>query len=391
MHHKNLVSAVTAAIVTLSCVGLSGCASMGGYYAAQTSQQQPSSLKVLHPTQLVVRYSAETLIKAAANPSPYVQSVTAGQPAAKAGIQAGDLIVKVAGEPTPSIQKALELMNGASSQPVIFTVRRAGADLEIPVTLAATAPRLGVQFGVQLIDRDSLLSLPGRDDVFAAIDQVVFGVLLRESQAGVLFVDVLVSNGSDRPIRIGPDEISVRAYGVSLRRLSPEEAVNINHGSAMATLGIPMEQGTYVSQSVIIPSAPQPERPLGYQINSTATTSGTTTYGRATVTEIPSGGGLWGGIADGLQAGLAARAAREAAAAQAMPYMLQEQRRQSREQLLHQYTEDLIFFQRNYLSTASIPPQGRIDGLLIYDNARFARPLEFVISIGDSKRVVEFQ
>jgi len=214
---------------------------------------------------------------------------------------------------------------------------------------------------------------------------------MQEYQKGILFVDVMVSNGSDRPIRIGPDEISVRAHGVPLRRLSPEEAVNIDLGPAMATLGIPMEQGTYVSQSVVIPPAPEPERPLGYQVNSTATTSGDTTYGRATIREIPGGGGLWGGFADGLQAGLAARAAREAATAQAMPYMLSEQRRQSREQLLQQYTKDLTFFQRNYLRTASIPPEGRIDGLLIYDNARFARPLTFDISIGDSKRAIEFQ
>ncbi len=227
MDHSSSISAVRLGIITLSCVGLCGCAAMGGYYAAPPSQQQPPPFKVLRPTELV--YSSETLKNMDSGP-PYVQSLDEGQPAAKAGIQKGDLIVRVAGEPTPSVQKAIDLMDGAGSKPVIFTVQRAGVEFEIPVTPGATKPRFGVQF----MDRDRLYSVLGRDDVTTAIDQVVFGVLMREFQNGILYVDVMIANGSDRPIRTDPDEISVRAHGVPLRRLSPEETVNIVYGPAMA-------------------------------------------------------------------------------------------------------------------------------------------------------------
>ncbi len=360
--------------------------------ATITSASEPSQQKVLRPTESV--HSALTI----ANAKPYVTTVDSESPSANAGIRVGDLIMAINGQPAPSVEIVFSLMDKLGRGPATFTVSRDGTELEIAVVPAATKPRFGVSFAEV---RKGIYSLPDSDEYGGNTDKFTFVIALHETTQGVLLAWVSIVNDMlAESLTVGPDSFSLKAYGVPLKRLSPEETVNILYGPEMATLGVPMEQGTYVSQSVAIPSPPQPDRPPGYEIDSRTTTVGNTRYGRATIREMPTAssgsaaGAVLQGLAQGLQEGLqvrrASEAARQEAEARALPHVLQEQRRRSREELLRVYTGDLTFFQRQELRTVSVPAGGSVSGVLIYDNARYARPLEFVIDIAGSRRIIEF-
>ncbi len=366
MNKSKLTEALNATLLTLWTLGLSGCATVGN--TISPAQQQSSTAKVLHAID-AKPVSADSL--------PYVAQILKGRPAEKAGIQEGDLIVAINGQPTQSTQEASDLLAKITSEPVSFTIRRNGTEQEIVVPPATTQPRLGIG----LWHLNTLYLESGSGGVTMHMENYSFAARLVESNEGILLVEVGIFNTFDHSITISPDVLSVRAYSVALQRLSAEEAMNFNYGPALATLNVSSgELGTYISQTVVTPP-PQPSP--AYQIESRTSTYGHMTYGTATARPVPSSGGFVQGFMD-------ARAANQAAMAQAMPYLIQRQLQINREQLIQQYTKELTEFQRRYLRTTSVPPGGRYDGVVFYDNVRRSRPLELVVEIEGSRQSVLF-
>ena len=70
-----------------------------------------------------------------------------GEPAEKAGMQAGDRIVAVAGKPTPSMTEFFPALNAAASRTVPVTVERDGKDVTMDVAVNSDG-KIGVQLEV---------------------------------------------------------------------------------------------------------------------------------------------------------------------------------------------------------------------------------------------------
>lgn len=68
---------------------------------------------------------------------PYVSQVIKDSAAAKAGIEAGDTIVSVAGKPTPSFSKLSEIVSARPGQQVDIVVHRGSADQTLQATIGS--------------------------------------------------------------------------------------------------------------------------------------------------------------------------------------------------------------------------------------------------------------
>ncbi len=76
-----------------------------------------------------------------------VGTVFAGAPAAAAGLQPGDTIVSVDGEPTPAFEDLTDIVEGAAGRPLRFRIARDGSEFETtmtPMRSVNTIPILGV-------------------------------------------------------------------------------------------------------------------------------------------------------------------------------------------------------------------------------------------------------
>jgi regulator of sigma E protease len=76
-----------------------------------------------------------------------VERTTAGSPAAAAGLESGDVIVAVAGEPTPAFGDISDRIRASGGEPIVLTVRRDGGELELgPVTPTLIEGRYRIGF-----------------------------------------------------------------------------------------------------------------------------------------------------------------------------------------------------------------------------------------------------
>jgi len=64
---------------------------------------------------------------------PKIAEVMPNQPAAKAGLQAGDVVLAVGGKPSTSREQIVEQIQKSAGAPLVFSVERAGAPLDITV------------------------------------------------------------------------------------------------------------------------------------------------------------------------------------------------------------------------------------------------------------------
>lgn len=74
---------------------------------------------------------------------PVVQAVMESGPAQKAGVRAGDRIIRIDGKPMEglSIEKVSERIRGAVGTPVVFTISRKSAPMEMTLTRAKIVPK----------------------------------------------------------------------------------------------------------------------------------------------------------------------------------------------------------------------------------------------------------
>jgi regulator of sigma E protease len=64
---------------------------------------------------------------------PQISSVNAGQPAAEAGLKAGDIILAVGDERNPSRDRVIKIIEGQEGRPLVFEIERAGERQTITV------------------------------------------------------------------------------------------------------------------------------------------------------------------------------------------------------------------------------------------------------------------
>ncbi len=79
-----------------------------------------------------------------------IAAVSAGSPAEAAGLQPGDQIVGIAGNPTPTLDDIQRTTRSNAGQTVPFEIRREGQELTLPVTLRSSWPSNAGPLGVSL-------------------------------------------------------------------------------------------------------------------------------------------------------------------------------------------------------------------------------------------------
>ena len=80
-------------------------------------------------------YSGRTVI------APLIGPVTAGSPAAAAGLKPGDLVTGIDGAPITDFKQLPEIITLSGGQTLTFTIRRAGHEMTLPVTPELTRAR----------------------------------------------------------------------------------------------------------------------------------------------------------------------------------------------------------------------------------------------------------
>ncbi len=111
------------------------------YYKVWLSPNQPLDLTIQRGDRtfsklIVPKAVTESQIGSAgwyADESVIVGNMEAGMPAAKAGMQEGDKVVAMEGQPVPSIEKMIESLQETKDKPVEFTVLREGQTLKFRV------------------------------------------------------------------------------------------------------------------------------------------------------------------------------------------------------------------------------------------------------------------
>jgi regulator of sigma E protease len=176
------------------------------------------------------------------NVHPHVSAVTAGEPAAAAGLKAGDLVLRVDGQIIALAQQLSQAIARKPEMSITVTVRRGSEELDIHVTPArrGNVGRIGVQIGDQVTTfKPSLpqavqMSFKRNYDYALVIGRTVWGLLTRETSPKQLMGPVAIAQLSGE---------SARAGWMSL--LSLMAAVSLNLG-LLNLLPIPVLDGGHI-------------------------------------------------------------------------------------------------------------------------------------------------
>jgi regulator of sigma E protease len=176
------------------------------------------------------------------NVHPHLTAITPGEPADRAGLKAGDVVLAIGGKPINFTGQLRDEVVKRPNQTVSFTIRRDGGELTLPVTLSRQGEigHLGVQFG----DETKTLQ-PG------AIGAVTMSVRNNVQMADMIFqtvADLLTRRTSPKQL-MGPIAIaqlsgeSARLGWVAL--LSLMATISLNLG-LLNLLPIPILDGGHI-------------------------------------------------------------------------------------------------------------------------------------------------
>lgn len=141
---KGRLIGVNTAISTVpNAEGVAGGGSVGIGFAVPATIAERVSGDILahgrvgHPWlgMSVAEISANTADKLAATPGLYVQEVIPSGPAAQAGVQVGDVISRLNGQPASSVVLSHLLLTAAAGDAIPATLIRDGAQTDVTVTL----------------------------------------------------------------------------------------------------------------------------------------------------------------------------------------------------------------------------------------------------------------
>ncbi|MCC6261373.1 MAG: site-2 protease family protein [Anaerolineales bacterium] len=120
-----------------------------------------------------------------------IEAVSANSPASEAGVQDGDLIKAINGQPVEELQAAIDLIQKNLDQPVNLLIDRNGAEVKLSATPLSTRPKTEGALGVQL-------GYPTRPATFSEI--VSGGVTVTALQAAtIVYLPVALLQGAIAP------------------------------------------------------------------------------------------------------------------------------------------------------------------------------------------------
>jgi regulator of sigma E protease len=174
---------------------------------------------------------------------PVIGDVAAGSPASRAGLQAGDSVVAIAGTPISSSSQLQEKVTGAAGVPLPFTIRRDGRTVELtikpdsatvknPSTGASeVAGRIGITFADVTSRRPMGLAASVRTGaeqtwrVATSIVDVVHGLITREVSVRALGGPIAITRASVAAARSGLETlltlIALLSVNVAVLNLLP--------------------------------------------------------------------------------------------------------------------------------------------------------------------------
>lgn len=157
---------------------------------------------------------------------PIVLRVVEGSPGAIAGLRVGDLIVSVDGEEISTKDQFVKVLRKkkVEKKSISLGVLRGGAQQTFVAEFIDPSERLGIDIGDYFLITGKkphpLALLQKKGDFGVGINgKVLAGEAVK--------FNIRVDNLSKASIKVGPDYIMVTTNGTSLKRLSPEEVVDI--------------------------------------------------------------------------------------------------------------------------------------------------------------------
>ena len=143
---------------------------------------------------------------------PQIRNVVPGEPADRAGIQRGDVIVAIDGEPVSPDNALVERINASANRPLTLTVQRGGREQDIEVTpaLRGEIGLIGVElspYELRTIDPGPLqaiqMSVERNYEWSGLIFQTLWGLLTRETSPRQLVGPVGIAQLSGGAAQIG--------------------------------------------------------------------------------------------------------------------------------------------------------------------------------------------
>ncbi len=143
---------------------------------------------------------------------PQIRNVMPGEPADRAGIQRGDVIVAIDGEPVRPDNALVERINASANRPLTLTVQRGGREQDIEVTpaLRGEIGLIGVElspYELRTVDPGPLqaiqMSVERNYEWSGLIFQTLWGLLTRETSPRQLVGPVGIAQLSGGAAQIG--------------------------------------------------------------------------------------------------------------------------------------------------------------------------------------------
>jgi regulator of sigma E protease len=179
--------------------------------------------------------------------NPQIAAVTPGEPAAKAGLQRGDVVLAINGEHDIQHTELVARIRAHDGQPVTLTIRRGDARHDISVTPLNS--RIGVQlspFEVRTIEPGPLeavvLSFKRNWDLTKLIFRTLAGLFTRETSVRQLMGPVGIAEMSGGAAQLGwiplLNLMAMISLNLGLLNLMPIPVLDGGHIAIMALEGI---------------------------------------------------------------------------------------------------------------------------------------------------------
>jgi regulator of sigma E protease len=181
---------------------------------------------------------------------PQITQVTPGEPAARAGMQQGDVIVAIAGERALDSTKTVERIHDSANQPLVMTVERQGREMDVTVVPEGSqgAARIGVAispYELQHIDPTLAeafgLSLQQNWDTAVNIGKTLRGLFTRETPVRQLMGPIGIAQLSGSAAAISWSALlglmSMISLNLGLLNLLPVPVLDGGHIAILAVEG----------------------------------------------------------------------------------------------------------------------------------------------------------
>lgn len=182
---------------------------------------------------------------------PEITQVSPGEPAEIAGLQRGDVIVAVNGHSVHQSDKIIETIHNNAGVPIVMSVERAGAPVDVQVTPkgAAGSARIGVSISPYEVERIDptlgqafMMSLQQNWESTVNIGKTLQGLVTRETPVKQLMGPVGIAQLSGSAAAIGWSALfglmSMISLNLGLLNLLPVPVLDGGHIAILAVEGV---------------------------------------------------------------------------------------------------------------------------------------------------------